>query len=120
MGYLGTFISGFRRRFSTNGKSVTAMAHATFTDSPSGIRFLYQPSPAQDSVAIGFAFRGGTAHDPADGPQASFLAPSILIECALKRTDSRIGETLTDLRGTFFLTPNRRRYSAAFPDRATA
>jgi zinc protease len=104
MGYLGALISGFRRRRSGNRRLVTAREQAAFTESPSGIRFLYQPAAAHDSVAVGFAFRGGTALDPADGPQTSFLAPSILIECALKRTDSRIAEALTDLRGAFVLS----------------
>jgi zinc protease len=104
MGYLETLISGFKRKLSGNRRLVMERKPAAFAESPSGIRFLHQPSAGLGSVAIGFAFRGGTAHDPAGGPQASFLAPGVLVECALKRSDSRIGEALTDLRGTFFLT----------------
>ncbi|RWB57236.1 insulinase family protein [Mesorhizobium sp.] len=98
-----TLIGGLRRNLFKARASTETRPKAALSNSPTGIQFLFQPSSTQQSAAIGFAFRGGIAHDPEDGPHTSLVAPRMLLESALNRTGGQISETLTDLEGTFVL-----------------
>ncbi|RWA76045.1 insulinase family protein [Mesorhizobium sp. M1C.F.Ca.ET.193.01.1.1] len=67
------------------------------------IPFLLQPLEGAKTIAIGFCFAGGMAHDPVDGPQTSMSAPRALIDSAMRRTNHQLAEKLKDLQASFVL-----------------
>ncbi len=73
---------------------------------PSGLKFRYVKSDAQDIVAISFSFPGGVAHDLMKGPQVSFFGANTMFQSSDGIKLGALKEDMDDLQGGIVISPH--------------
>ncbi len=73
---------------------------------PSGIKFRYLKSSAQDIVVIAFSFKGGTVHDLMKGPQTTFIAANMIMQSSSGIGIGTLIEEMNDLQSGIVIAPH--------------